>query len=135
VDSSPLGQPHCVLSLRLLTLFNPPHRYPRGCKLPSKKDQGGNLTLHPVRLLCTYLHCRGRLTNIYSADTLHLPLNFTAKIEMVLHFNDSSIHGGNFLNVNGDYHYSVPGSSGESRFSTSPLRKLRVGFNFKASKH
>jgi len=55
----------------------------------------------------------------------NLLLHFIRNIEMVQISGNSTIHGGNFLNVNGDYHV-MPGSSGASRYFPSVLRQLRA---------
>jgi hypothetical protein len=122
-----------VLSWSLLTLTLQSHlSIPRGLQVTLQERRGRKLDLTPGSSL-VYLHFHGRLNNIYFAEILNLPLHSTTNIEMVQDFRNSTIQGGSFLKVDGDYHFSVSGGSGESRFSTSPLRKLRVGF--KASKH
>jgi hypothetical protein len=38
---------------------------------------------------------------------------------MVQHFGNSTIQDGNLLNVNGDYHFSIPGNSGAPQYFLS----------------
>jgi len=84
-----------------------------------KGRPGGQLDLTPSSSL-VYRHFHGRLNNIYSADILNLPLHSTANLKMVQDFRNSTIQGGSFLKVNGDFHFSLSGGSGESQFSTPP---------------
>jgi len=64
------------------------------------------------------------INNVQSVEPLSLPLHFIGKKVMAQHFGNSTIHGGNFWNVNGDYHV-MPGSSGASRYFLSVFRQLK----------